>query len=241
MDGKELMGIALQELEKKSEPIQSSPESSKPPAFEAERIEKLIKDIPNVMARYGVPPRFVRPDLQLPESLAEFVGSMGQIDRGLCLLGGPGVGKTMSMALLIQESLKRRAAAFPGNFWGPQTKSRWRFIVYPEFIMEVQDSFKNERGELTALEMLKDVAQTPLLVIDDLGAEKPTEYVRQATYYIINHREMHMLPTFVTSNFSIDHLDENIDPRISSRIAGLCEIIRVDGRDRRLRDRRLDK
>lgn len=115
------------------------------------------------------------------------------------------------------------------------TKYPWKFVVYPEFIMQVQDSYRHAKGEETALDLLDSIAKIPFLIMDDLGAEKPTEYVRQATYYVINHREMHLLPTFITTNFSMDYLDENLDPRISSRIAGMCEIIRLEGKDRRIK------
>jgi len=231
------MEEALEKLENANEKIPSSPALSKPSPSDEERIARLLKAIPNSLSAFGVPPRFIRPDLAVPESLAGVLGPNGEVERSLCLLGGPGVGKTMAVCLLIQESLRRRAKTFPGPNWWP-CPLPWKFIVYPEFIMKVQDSFKNDRGEATAYEMLEKVAKTPLLVIDDLGAEKPTEYVRQATYYIINHREMNLLPTFITTNFSMDHLDDNIDPRISSRICGMCDVVRMDGKDRRIKERR---
>ena len=73
------------------------------------------------------------------------------------------------------------------------------------------------------------------LAIDDIGAEKLTEFVRQITYYILNEREQRELPTLITSNFSLMEIDEMIDSRISSRIAGMCEVIKLSGKDRRLK------
>lgn len=106
--------------------------------------------------------------------------------------------------------------------------------------MDVQDSFRSKDYLDSPYQKLESIAKVPYLVLDDLGAEKATEYVRQATYFIINHREMNLLPTFITTNFSMDHLDENIDPRISSRICGMCEIMRFEGKDRRIKERRVN-
>ncbi len=160
-------------------------------------------------------------------------GSLGLdlLKKGVCLSGKAGVGKTMAVCLLMRDWFLLKTKIIRDWY---ETRGVWEFIVYPEFIMQLQDTYSHEKNDETALEMLERVANCHYLVIDDLGAEKPTEYVRQATYYIINHREMHELPTFITTNFSMDYLDENIDSRISSRIAGMCEIIRMEGKDRRL-------
>lgn len=189
----------------------------------------------------GFPPKFLGRD---------FKGTLDFNSKGICLVGKTGTGKTMSMALMVRDWLIDSAnkSGVKNKNWGDLFRispsrnwqvtgiiqNPWKFVVYPEFIMQLQDSYKHEKGEETALDLLNEVAMAPRLILDDLGAEKPTEYVRQATYYVINYREMHLLPTFVTSNFSMDFLDENIDPRISSRIAGMCEIIRLEGKDRRI-------
>lgn len=212
------------------DPIPNTPELSKPSEPEDERkkrIADLKSGIPNVLRRYGIPPRFIRPD---------FKGSLALdlVDKGACLTGKVGVGKTMAVCLMVRDWLEKRAETSLGTHWGKWTSEAWKFIVFPEFVMRVQDSFRHKDGEETAWDMLEKLANNPFLIIDDLGAEKPTEYVRQATYYIINHREMNLLPTFITTNFSMDHLDENLDPRISSRISGMGEIIRFEGKDGRV-------
>ena len=62
-----------------------------------------------------------------------------------------------------------------------------------------------------------------------------TDFVKQIIYFIINEREQRCLTTIITSNFSLAQLDEHIDSRISSRIAGMCKVIQLSGRDRRLK------
>ena len=100
--------------------------------------------------------------------------------------------------------------------------------------MELQSSFKKD--DKNPFEIAEEIAKfSGVLVIDDLGAEKMTDFVKQIIYFIINEREQRCLTTIITSNFSLAQLDEHIDSRISSRIAGMCKVIQLSGRDRRLK------
>lgn len=177
----------------------------------------------NLLRTYGIPPKFST-EYKLPAALEPF----RDCRRGLCLTGPSGVGKTTALALLVRgwvdANLNRRVT---------ELKVAWKFISFPEFVMELQDAFKRD-SDTTPLQLLRSYASAPHLIIDDLGAEKTTEFVRQSTYFLINHREMYLLPTFITTNFSMTHIDQNIDGRISSRIGGMCKIIRFEGSDRRL-------
>jgi DNA replication protein DnaC len=184
------------------------------------------KDIDGYLRRYGVPLRFRKYPFALPDFMRPFLDTK---ERGIALTGGVGAGNTTAIVSFIREWIKKQEYKYAGQFM-----DSWKFIVYPEFIMALQDCYKNDKGEMTALEYLDSIARYPFLAIDDMGAEKPTEYVRQATYYLINYREMRLLPTFITSNFSMDFLNDNIDPRISSRISGMCEVVRFDGKDKRI-------
>ena len=194
---------------------------------------KRAQNIPHLM-RSIFPKKFASVEYELPEMFEPWIVTP---EKGLCLTGKPGVGKTMFMAMIVREYLHR--SALDEKKWGydtwdhPSILSLWEFISYPEFIMELQDSYKRSADEETPLKMLEGIANKPYLIIDDLGAEKPTDYVRQATYYLINHREMNCLPTFITTNFSLDFLDEKIDSRIASRICGMCDIKQIIAEDRR--------
>ena len=72
------------------------------------------------------------------------------------------------------------------------------------------------------------------LVLDDLGAEKSSDWATQILYLIINERYENMRPIIITSNLTIKALGTKMgDDRLSSRINGMCEIILMDGPDRR--------
>ncbi len=99
--------------------------------------------------------------------------------------------------------------------------------------MTLQRCFRDDSG-ISAQDLADQAAAVPYLVIDDLGVEKSTDYVKQLTYFIINFRESNLLPTYITTNLPPDQLEKIIDQRIASRIAGMCELIRMDGPDQRI-------
>jgi DNA replication protein DnaC len=73
-----------------------------------------------------------------------------------------------------------------------------------------------------------------ILFIDDIGAEKNSEFVDETLYHLINVRYEKMIPTCFTSNLSLKELAEKNGDRLVSRIAGMCEIIKLEGNDKRI-------
>lgn len=144
------------------------------------------------------------------------------VNQSLFITGASGVGKTVLMAGIVKELLKDK-------------KNKVKWISYPGFIMELQSMYIKKENEETPFEMAERIAIFEgTLCIDDIGAEKMTAFVQQITYYIINYREQEMLHMIITSNFSLQQIDEQIDTRISSRLGGMCKVIRLTGGDRRL-------
>ncbi len=201
--------------------------------------ERMTKSIPNEMRLGGFPKKFCQEDFKPLDWVKNYPCS-----RGLFLTGEVGVGKTVSMALIMRNYLEpmceisNRNIGFTGRILERPMHSdirlsSWKFINFPSFIMEIQDAYKKE-GE-SALDILKEAAEVQFLIIDDIGAEKMTDYVRQATYYLINEREMNERQTFITSNFSLDELNNHIDARVASRIAGMCDIKNLRNNDQRIK------
>jgi len=142
-------------------------------------------------------------------------------DKNLFLTGPNGIGKTVFACAVAKR-------------WLAETQREIRFVSYPSFILKLQSSCT--AGGEDAYHMAEGIATFGgLLIIDDLGAEHLTGFVRQATYYIINHREQYELPIVITSNFSLVEVATQIDKRIFSRIAGMCEVIGLKGGDLRLK------
>ena len=81
-------------------------------------------------------------------------------------------------------------------------------------------------------EMMKNEG---ILFLDDIGAEKPSDWVMETFYLIINKRYNEKLPIVFTSNLSIEQLAQTISDRIASRVVETCDIYELVGKDRRLK------
>ncbi|NUS00401.1 MAG: ATP-binding protein [Kribbellaceae bacterium] len=76
-------------------------------------------------------------------------------------------------------------------------------------------------------------ANVPLLVLDDLGAHKGTEWTAEQTFRLINHRYENELATVVTSNLTAPQLRDRVGDRITSRLVEMCRHVALKGSDRR--------
>ena len=186
---------------------------------ESQRSHRLLK-LSEFLRRSGFPKKIISADLRLGEKDSGFLKS--ENIGGLFIHGPSGVGKTFLTASLARELFVR----------GSDVK--WRFESLPRLVMEIQDCFHKKTS---SLDFLKEIVESEILVLDDLGVEKLTEFVYQAIYFVLNEREMNCRPTLITSNFSLAEIQDKFDSRISSRIAGMCRVIELRGSDRRINKR----
>lgn len=87
------------------------------------------------------------------------------------------------------------------------------------------------------LKAIKNLINKPTLLIDDLGTEKTTDYIKQNLQYVISEREAWGRATAITSNLKLRELADKFDDRIASRLAG-GQVIQLVGADYRLKNRR---
>ena len=154
--------------------------------------------------------------------------------RGLYLYGERGTGKTKLAAIVANEIAKK------GN---PVI-----FSSVPDLMSDIRATFS--KG--TTDEAVRQVKETPFLVLDDLGAENPSPWVGEQLFAIINYRYNAKLPTLVTSNYDnkevVQHLaerdrktqeiiDDTQGQRIMSRICEMCVVMKLSGKDWRTRGR----
>lgn len=116
-----------------------------------------------------------------------------------------GSGKTMTACALANELLEQ----------GYQV----RFATSARILREVRNTYK-DNAEYTENQMLADLKTCELLIIDDLGVEKITDWVQEKMYEIINERYLAARPTIFTANTDIKDLPYN--ERVSSRIEQMC-------------------
>lgn len=77
------------------------------------------------------------------------------------------------------------------------------------------------------------VLAAPLLLLDDLGAAKTTEWTEEITYRLIDHRYNHCLPSIFTTNARKGELTQILGDRIGSRLTEMCQKVVLEGTDRR--------
>lgn len=180
--------------------------------------------------------------MSLGATLAQFPVELTEKARetvGLFLTGKNGRGKTYFAAAVIRDYLERVDSVFEDEFHVEPREVREILPVMvsvPELMLELQATNDRNRtaDEATMLEALAKYTDTPLLVLDDLGAEKLSEFTALALYVIIDKRWRTKLRTIVTSNLDLEGVALRFSGRIASRLAGMCQIIKFAGSDRRL-------
>ena len=129
---------------------------------------------------------------------------------GLMFTGPVGSGKTFLAASIANELM---AAQF-----------QILFIVVPDLLDELRASYKSEKNELDLLDAARTV---PVLILDDMGAHNYSDWSRNRIYSIINYRLNEWLPTIITTNLSLDEMEEYLGLRTTSRIIQSARIFRL--------------
>ena len=121
--------------------------------------------------------------------------SKGKYQKGLYLYGNFGCGKTYLISALFNELAKKDI--------------RSTIIYFPEFLRSLKASFNNIEDDYN--ERFDLVKEAPLLLLDDIGAEKLSDWARDEVLgVILQYRMEEHLPTFFTSNLSIKELEDHL-------------------------------
>ena len=139
--------------------------------------------------------------------------------NGLILAGGYGSGKT-HLAAAVSNALVTRGIP----------------ILFGTSISHF-DSIRQEFNEDDKKGHLSKMKVTPVLVIDDLGKEKKSEWTKQILFDVVNHRYEHMLPLIITTNL-VDNgnfaaLANHVEGAVWSRLCEMCNIVETSGSDYR--------
>ncbi len=157
--------------------------------------------------------------------------------KGLLFTGSIGVGKTHLAVGVLQRLIRERGV-------------RGLFCDYRELLKNIQNSY-NPQVQTTEIELLKPVFAAEVLVLDDLGAQKPNEWVWDTVALILNTRYNDRLSTIITTNYpdlkagagffqdpegrkpakAEDTLGDRIGDRMLSRLAEMCIRVEMTGRD----------
>ena len=104
------------------------------------------------------------------------------------------------------------------------------FVSAVELLERFQATFGAGESAETTSDVLDDLRRTPLLVLDDLGAEKPTEWTKSRVYSVVNYRSANRLPLIVTTNRDLTEFDGPIADRLADEQVSHVLTIRGPGR-----------
>ena len=164
--------------------------------------------------------------------LGRQVWEAAEAGRGTLLHGEPGTGKTWAAACCCRLWVERRC---------PSVRRVARLATFRGLLDEERDGY----GEgSSARGALRDAESLPLLVLDDLGAERVTAWTLERLTALLDARDPDAskgLVTVVTSNLRVGALRDlyggTEGKRIASRLCGMCDVREVLGPDRRLAGR----
>jgi DNA replication protein DnaC len=177
------------------------------------------------------PPRFRAP-VEIPETVAAWA-QRGLKAQGLYLAGQVGTGKTHA-AWVALAAWCAATGTIPHG--GEAASSDWpaHGRIAPNVIFtRMTDLLDDLRPGDDSRQRIRDCQHAALLVIDDVGAEKPSEWTQERFYSVIDHRYVQQLPLIVTSNLPPAKLAEQVGERAASRLAEMCEVVVMTGTDRR--------
>ncbi|ADW70490.1 ATP-binding protein [Granulicella tundricola] len=153
---------------------------------------------------------------------------------GLLLTGSIGVGKTHLAVGILQALVAERGAT-------------GLFVDYRELLQKVKNSY-NPQVQSTELEILKPVFDAEVLILDELGASKPSEWVWDTVAHILNTRYNDRRTTIITTNYANaapldgtvkelgraareESLGDRIGERMRSRLQEMCVVVEMHGVD----------
>jgi DNA replication protein DnaC len=161
----------------------------------------------------------------LPPAVVKSVrGYVGRLEEhlaagvGLALVGDVGTGKTHIAIGIAKIALGLGIEAV--------------FLTMDDLLGRIKRTYDGSGSEQ---EVMDELAEIPLLVLDDLGAEVPTEWARNRIYTLVNRRWMDQGPLVVTTNLEPDELEARLGTRTMSRLWWSCRGVRLNGDDYRAR------
>jgi DNA replication protein DnaC len=149
------------------------------------------------------------------------------VERGLLFTGPVGTGKTHLAVAILHGLMEKGVPCL--------------FYEFGALLKEIQNSY-NPVSQASELDVLAPVYETEVLVLDELGASKPTDWVRDTMMQVIGTRYNERRLTIFTTNYfdarrhpAEETLEDRVGVRLRSRLYEMCTTVAVEGEDYRRR------
>jgi len=164
--------------------------------------------------------------LRTIESARRFAQAFPVVRKGLMLIGPPGIGKTHIAVSVLKHAIS-------------QTGARGLYYDTRALLRDIRSTY-NPVTHTAEMDVIRPVMEAELLVLDDLGAERLTDWVEETMSLIVNTRYNERRPTIFTSNYEdlpdeseLNSLLVRVGFRLHSRLREMCEFLEYDGPDYR--------
>jgi DNA replication protein DnaC len=146
-----------------------------------------------------------------------------KVERGLLFMGSVGVGKTHLATSILRLLIEKGATCL--------------FYEFGSLLKEIQSSY-SPISQTSEFRVLEPIFDAEVLVLDELGASKPTDWVRDTMMHIINTRYNDKKLTLFTTNYldarrrdTEETLEDRIGARLRSRLYEMCQTLHIEGED----------
>ena len=162
--------------------------------------------------------------LNVVKRTKRFADEFPVVDKGLFFVGPPGIGKTHLAVAVLRQVVQT-------------TGARGLFYDTRELLRVIRSTY-DPAIRATEVQVLRPVIEADLLVLDDLGAEKTSEWVEETLNFIVNERYSQRRATIFTTNY--EEKEDRDDPnsllgrvgfRMHSRLYEMCEFLEYEGAD----------
>ena len=189
---------------------------------------------PRYLEQAEIPPRYTECSFQSYKPkhdsqtralmYASTLANQYPVEKGLLFLGSVGTGKTHLATSALKSIVLR--------------DNQGLFVEFGSLLKKIQQSY-DSNTKTTEWSVLSRVTTCPVLVLDELGASRPTDWARDILYQVVNVRYNRKLLTLMTSNFldkppvGVESLEERIGAPLRSRIHEMCKTVELEGPDYR--------
>ena len=147
---------------------------------------------------------------EIVQFIQAWIDSYSPGGKGLFLVGDVGSGKTHIAVAILKELIAR---GFTGLYYN---------VV--DLLKDIRATMSKDY-QVSEYQILDETCNVDVLVLDDIGAEKTSDWVLDRIYHIINKRYESQVTTIVTSNFNYDENEARVGKRIASRLKEMCIMV----------------